>query len=384
MVARGLTQAASLRLSCCRPSDAAECPLVPLGHAAVWRHISCCRPWHSPQAAKPCAGELTLLSDLPRWLLCLELASALLHMAAWLDTCAHVAGAAECTSIPVHRGGDTCTSSTASKWFQPCHCTVQAASLRASLAAGAHFDAEARLSPGLLTGAELAALGTPPPGASDTPSPCSIPRPQLAGKPGAAAAAPSSQRSRIPRPARAVPTGRLASGSAAAPARQAKAAAVGVRHSSAVVPAASAAAGARPQLPSALRAPQGGGSSRPAPARRPGPPAAAAATKAPRVSLVDRQRSGPAAVSTAGRVGPAGREASSARAASSSCAPARVATAPAGRHANPKAGASRIPGPAGRGRGRGPRVPPQPPPQPAEEAAPPAEVHSAVSAAHVP
>jgi hypothetical protein len=40
---------------------------------------------------------------------------------------------------------------------------MQAASLRASLAAGAHFDAEARLSPGLLTGAELAALGTSTP-----------------------------------------------------------------------------------------------------------------------------------------------------------------------------------------------------------------------------
>lgn len=41
------------------------------------------------------------------------------------------------------------------------HHVMQAASLGASLAAGAHFDAEARLSPGLLTGAELAALGTP-------------------------------------------------------------------------------------------------------------------------------------------------------------------------------------------------------------------------------
>jgi hypothetical protein len=263
--------------------------------------------------------------------------------------------------------------------------SIQAASLRASLAASTHYDAEARLSPGLLTGAELTALGTPPPAASDTPSPRSIPRPQLAGKPGAAAAAPpSSQRSRIPRPAPAVPTGRLASGSAAAPARQAKAAAVGVRHSSAVVPAASAAAGARPQLPSALRAPQGGGNSRPAPARRPGPPAAAAATKAPRVSLVDRQRSGPAAVSTAGRAGLAGMEASSARAAG--CAPARAAAPVAGRPANPKAGASRIPGPAGAGRGRRSKVRPQlpPTPQPVEDAAPPAEVHSAVPAAHVP
>lgn len=83
-------------------------------------------------------------------------------------------------------------------------CNVQVASLRASLAAGAHFDAEARVSPGLLTGAELAALSTPPPQpsqptATDAQLPCSDPRSQSAANLRAAAAAQQRVNATTPR-----------------------------------------------------------------------------------------------------------------------------------------------------------------------------------------